>query len=271
MIEFNNEPMEQSKDIIIWGCFLLYNDGLRRMLPIIGERRYFRYAKGTSAIRRMKNDKSMRRRIRKEEIILSISDETSSQLQNKVEQGITQAMRTLPYLPGTVGNTIAGAGRTISGAVSGIVMVIKAPVLTTKEIMSFVGRMRHNPKYSKQNISIEELEKNSDIKKVDEGITRDVMKHFDKSCQKYGVTYSAVVDKSNPKDPAYYIFFKGKETPVIEQALKEAYKEYVQEQAKPHISVRAKLAFFRNRVTARDQEQQDLGKEKNNNRADRQR
>ena len=202
---------------------------------------------------------------------MSVSDDISSQLQNKVEQGVTQAMRSLPYLPGTVGNAISGAGRTVSGAVSGIVLIIKAPVLSAKGVMAFVGRMGQNPKYSKQNITIEELEKNSDIRKVEEGITRDVMKYFDKSCRKYGVTYSAVVDKSNPKDPSYYIFFKGKETPVIEQALKEAYKEYIQEQAKPHISVRAKLAFFRNRVTARDKEQQDLGKEKNNNRADRQR
>lgn len=202
---------------------------------------------------------------------MSVSDDISSQVQNKIEQGITQAVRGLPYLPGTVGNAISGAGKAISGAASGIVLVIKAPVLTTKGVMAFVGCMGNNPKYSRQNISIEELEKNSDIKKIDEGITRDVMKYFDKSCQKYGVTYSAVVDKSNPKDPSYYLFFKGKETPVIEQALKEAYKEYVQKQAKPHISVRAKLAFFRNRVAARDNEQQDLGKEKHNNRADRQR
>lgn len=202
---------------------------------------------------------------------MSVSDDISSQIQNKAEQRITQAMRTLPHLPNTIGNTVSGTRNVISGAVSGIVMVIKAPVLTTKEVMAFTGRMSHNPKYSKQNITIEELEKNSDIKKVDEGLTRDVMKYFDKSCRKYGVTYSAVVDKSNPKDPSYYIFFKGKETPVIEQALKEAYKEYVKEQAKPHISVRAKLAFFRNRVTARDKEQQNLEKEKNNNRADRQR
>lgn len=202
---------------------------------------------------------------------MSVSDDISRQIQNKAEQGITQAVRGLPYLPGTVGNAISGAGKAISGAASGIVLVIKAPVLTTKGVMAFVGRIGKNPKYSRQNISIEELEKNSDIKKIDEGITRDVMKYFDKSCRKYGVTYSAVVDKSNPKDPSYYLFFKGKETPVIEQALKEAYKEYVQKQAKPHISVKAKLAFFRNRVAARDNEQQDLGKEKHNNRADRQR
>lgn len=175
---------------------------------------------------------------------MSVSDDISNQIQNKAEQGITQAMRALPYLPNTIGNAVSGTRSVVSGSISGIVLVIKAPVLSAKGIMAFVGRMGQNPKYSKQNVTIEELEKNSEIKKVEEGITRDVMKYFDKSCRKYRVTYSAVVDKSNPKDPSYYIFFKGKETPVIEQALKEAYKEYVQEQAKPHISVRAKLAFF---------------------------
>lgn len=202
---------------------------------------------------------------------MSVSDDISSQLQNKMERGITQAVRGIPYLPNTIGNAASGVKNIASGTVSGIALIIKAPVLSAKGVMAFVGRMEQNPKYSKQNISIAELEKNSDIKKVDEGITRDVMKHFDKSCKKYGVTYSAVVDKSASKDPTYYIFFKGKETPVIEQALKEAYKGYVQEQAKPHISVRAKLAFFRDRVTARDKEQQDLGKEKHNNITDRQR
>lgn len=195
---------------------------------------------------------------------MSVSDDISSQLQNKMEQSITRAARTLPYLPNTIGN-VAG------GAVNGIALVIRAPVLSAQGVMTLAGRMGNNPKYSRQNISLEELGRNSDVKKVDEGITRDVMKYFDKNCKKYGITYSAVVDKSNPKDPAYYIFFKGKETSVIEHALKESYKTYVQEQAKPRISVRAKLAFFHDRVAARDKEQQNLGKEKHNKIADRQR
>lgn len=97
------------------------------------------------------------------------------------------------------------------------------------------------------------------------------MKYFDSGCKKYGVTYSSVVNKNTPKEPTYYVFFKGKETPIIEQVIKEAYESYIKEQAKPRLSVRAKLAFFRNRVKARDNEQQELGKERHNNRADRQR
>ena len=97
------------------------------------------------------------------------------------------------------------------------------------------------------------------------------MKHFDSGCKKYGITYTAVIDKSNTKDPAYYVFFKGKETAIIEQVMKESYQKFMHEQAKPKLSVRAKLAFFHNRVAERDSKQQEMGKEKHNHIADRQR
>lgn len=199
---------------------------------------------------------------------MSVTDEVSSQMMNKAEEGVKAA------IPGTV-RALANATTNISnGAVSGIALVFRAPKLTVKAVMSAAGKLRHNPNYSSNNISIQELEKNSDIKKIDEGLTREVMKYFDKGCKRYGITYSAVVDKSdksNPKSPTYYIFFKGKETAVIEQVMKESYANFMKEQAKPQVSIRAKLAFFRDRVAARDSEQQDLGKDRRNNRADRQR
>lgn len=194
----------------------------------------------------------------------SVTDDVSDQLINKTMEGVRAA-------PGVLQSTISGGKNIVAGAVNGVVIVFKAPVFTANAVMTAAGKMTHNPKYSKRNISIGELEKNSDIKKMDEGMTREAMKYFDKGCKKYGVTYSAVVDKSNPKDPLYYVFFKGRESSVIEQVMKESYKAYVKEQAKPKVSVKAKLAFFLGRVKARDAEQQDLGKEKHNNRADIQR
>lgn len=195
---------------------------------------------------------------------MSITDDISSQLQNKAQEGISQAMQALPG----AASTAKGA---IGGTIKGIVLIVRMPVLTTHGIMSVVGKMSHKPKYSKQNVSMAELGKKDEIKKIDEGLTQDVMKPFDKNCRKYGITYSAVVDKSDPKNPTYYVFFKGRETSVIEQALKGAYKSYVKEQAKPRVSIRAKLAFFHKRVIARDQQQQNLGKEKNNHIAGQQR
>ena len=115
------------------------------------------------------------------------------------------------------------------------------------------------------------LEKNSDIRQVDSNLTKAEMHFFDKSCKKFGIKYNAVVDKSDPKEPTYYIFFKGKDTAVIEKAMKETYEMFIKEQAKPRLSVRAKLAFFRDRVTARGQAQQDRGKEKPHSRSEQQR
>lgn len=195
---------------------------------------------------------------------MSVTDDVSSQIQNKAQEGISQAIQALP-------GALSGAKGVVSGTISGIAFIVQMPVLTTQGIMSIVANMSHNPKYSKQNISIAELGKREEIKKIDEGMTKDVMKPFDKSCRKYGITYSAVVDRSDPHNPTYYVFFKGKETPVIEQALKEAYKSYVKEQANPRTSIRARLAFFHKRVIARDQQQQELGKEKHNNIAGQQR
>lgn len=195
---------------------------------------------------------------------MSVTDDISSQLMGKVGEGIRAA-------PGMTRSVLSGGKSLVSGMENGIVLVFKGGAFTTEKLMSIAGKLSHNPKYSKQNISIAELEKNSDIKKIDDAITKDVMKYFDSGCKKYGIKYSAVMDKSNPKEPTYYVFFKGKETSVIEQVMKESYETYMKEQAKPRFSVKAKLAFFLDRVKARDSEQQELGKERHNNRADRQR
>lgn len=194
---------------------------------------------------------------------MSVTDDISSQLMGKVGDRIRAA-------PGMTKNVLSEGKSLVSGMESGIVLVFKGGAFTTENLMSIAGKLSHNPKYSKQNISIAELEKNSDIKKIDDAIAKDVMKYFDAGCKKYGIKYSAVMDKST-KESTYYVFFKGKETSAIEQIIKEAYETYMKEQAKPRISVKAKLAFFLDRVKARDSQQQELGKERHNNRADRQR
>lgn len=199
---------------------------------------------------------------------MSITDDISSRLINKAENSVPQLIRTSSEVARTSVEITKSAAST---AVSGIALVFKASEFTSKTIMQAVGRMQNNPKYYKNNISITDLEKNSDIRKIDTNLTKEEMKCFDKSCSKFGIKYNAVVDKSNPKEPTYYVFFKGKDTAVIESAMKEAYQKFVKEQADPKISVRAKLAFFHNRVTARDREQQNLGKEKHHSHSDIQR
>lgn len=200
---------------------------------------------------------------------MSVTDDVSSQVMNKAEAAPQMLKSGVDVIKGSVdtGKSLAG------GAASGIALIFKAPKFTADVIMKAVGKMTKNPKYYSQNVSIAELSKNSDIRQVDTGLTKSEMRYFEKACKKYNITYNAVVDKSdksNPKEQTYYIFFKGKEASVIEQAMKESYKNYMKDQARPRFSVKAKLAFFRDRVAARDS-QQDIGKEKHNNRADRQR
>ncbi|MGN0364913.1 MAG: PcfB family protein [Suilimivivens sp.] len=203
---------------------------------------------------------------------MSITDDVSSQMLNKAETELPQALRSGTEAIKNLAQISKSALSTATtGTVTGIALVFKASSFSTKFIMQAVGRMKHNPKYYKNNISIAELEKNSEIRQVDSNLTKEEMKYFEKSCKKFGIQYNAVVDKSNLKEPTYYIFFRGKDTSVIEAAMKETYEAYVREQAKPRYSVKAKLAFFRDRVKARDQEQQDLGKEKHHNHSDRQR
>ncbi len=203
---------------------------------------------------------------------MSLTDDISGQLISKAESEIPQLLRN-----GTeAAKNVVDGSKTIvktaaSSTVSGIALVFKATTFAEKVIMQALGRMLKNPKYYKNNISIAELEKNSDIRQVDSNLTKAEMHFFEKSCKKFGIKYNAVVDKSDPKEPTYYIFFKGKDTAVIEKAMKETYEMFIKEQAKPRLSVRAKLAFFRDRVTARDQAQQDLGKEKHHSRSEQQR
>lgn len=199
---------------------------------------------------------------------MSVTDDISSQLFNKAENSIPQVFK-----KGTEAarGSVDIAKSAVSGTVSGIALIFKATEFTSQTIMRAVGRMQKNPKYYKNNVSITELEKNSDIRKIDTNLTKEEMKCFDKSCSKFGIKYNALVDKSNPKEPTYYVFFKGKDTAVIESAMKEAYQMFVKEQASPKVSIRAKLAFFHERVTARDREQQNLGKEKHHSHSDIQR
>ena len=108
---------------------------------------------------------------------MATSDDVSRQLQEKLQSSASQAVKSMPY-------AAQGAASATKGIFSGICLLIRAPYLTTETVMTAVGKLNHNPKYSKSNISIRELEMNSDIKKMDDSLTKDVMKHFDSGCKK---------------------------------------------------------------------------------------
>ncbi len=140
-------------------------------------------------------------------------------------------------------------------------------------------------KYSKNNIDIEKLRKSGNVYKVEDSILAEAMGAFDSQCKKYGIKYSAMIDTRDEGKPdykpSYMIFFEGKDDKLIMEALAEAYVEYEKHQKVKAIaedvtpqrekgrqrddpgqreSVKAKLAFFRDRVTARDAERDAVEK-----------
>lgn len=162
----------------------------------------------------------------------------------------------------------------------GICLIMgKGVNFTTENVMKAVKekalQKTGDIKYSRRNVSIAELSKSGYVKRVDEKVTADVMKHFDAECKAAGVKYSAMKDEKDPQNPQYYIFYEGKTTDVILHVMQEAYKDFMSEQEKKargrdlgqdsekkssRESIRAKLAFFRDRVAAGSKEQDTLEK-----------
>lgn len=155
--------------------------------------------------------------------------------------------------------------RTTGKAIKGICLILgKGVSFTTKNVMKAVNekalKETGDIKYSRRNVSIEQLSKSGTVKKIEDTITGDVMRHFDAACKEYGVKYSAMKDTKESK-PQYYVFYEGKSAEVILHAIEQGYKSYVSEQK--HIEkiaekekdpgIRAKLAFFRDRVAALDE------------------
>lgn len=204
-------------------------------------------------------------------------------------------------------NTIKEAlkiGAVVGGkTIKGICLILdKGTEFTTHNVMKAVKDLAYNKtgniEFSNQNIDMVQLQQSGKVSKIDENITADVMKHFNAQCKRFGVKYSAMKDERDPENPSYMIFYNGKSGEIILQVMKEAYKDYMesqkqaeqpeqeqkkknqkkkktfwgkqkQEEPQKRESVRAKLAFFRDRVA--DQEADREALEKNVRHADRQR
>ena len=192
-------------------------------------------------------------------------------------------------------DALYAGGKILEKSVKGICLILASGTeFTTDNVMNAVRQVAFNKtgsiEYSKQNIDMVELKKQGSVSAINENVTADVMQYFDKYCKQFDVKYNAMINERDPKNPTYMIFFNGKDDKVIEKVLRESFADYVQaqqrkkngkEQGKEKAknksrnretkkeSVRAKLAFFRNRVADRDKEQGDV--ERNHRRSERQR
>lgn len=184
-----------------------------------------------------------------------------------------------------------------SGVVKGIcLLLVKCADFSTATVMQAVKdvafKRTGDIKYSENNIDITKLRETGNVYKVEDNVLVDVMGAFDRQCKKHGIRYSAMIDTKGEGEPgykpSYLIFFEGRDDSVIMNALTEAYVEHAkhekamaiakdvtpqkgkkrlgkgkdQEQDDPgqRESVKAKLAFFRDRVTARDAERDAVEK-----------
>ncbi len=186
-----------------------------------------------------------------------------------------------------------------SDAVKGICLVlVTGTEFTTDAVMKAVKKSAFKRtgdiKFSEKNIDINKLRESGRVYQVEENILQETMKYFDQQCRQHGIKYSAMKDTRGEDEPdykpSYMVFFEGKDTDLIMHVLREAYKDYAEEQKKAkeaqnnakengrtnekqhegkkhnkgrrrqserpqkRESVKAKLAFFRNRVAAREQE-----------------
>lgn len=192
-----------------------------------------------------------------------VSDQAADKMERMVEKAASKSGRAAQETVRIAGKGAAIASKT---AVNGIVLMISGVDFTRKEIMNAlksVALMKTKDiKFSKRNVSINELKHKGSVKNIDETVKREVMFYFDKNCKKYGVEYNALQDGAD--DKKYMIFFSGRDEAAIHQVIKCAYRDYTKAEVKKEQkqerreSVRAKLEFFRNRIAAN--EKNDVGK-----------
>ncbi len=218
----------------------------------------------------------------------------------------TAAMKGAKITKDAVKGTLRIGAKVGGKTIKGICLILdKGTEFTTQNVMRAVRNLAYNKtgniEFSNQNIDMQKLQESGKVSRIEDNITADVMKHFDKQCKRFGVKYSAMKDERDTANPSYMIFYNGKSAEIILQVMKEAYKDYVEaqkqadkpgreqekekegekgknrgfghrqqrEETQKKESVRAKLAFFRDRVANREKDRDVL--EKNVRHADRQR
>jgi len=220
----------------------------------------------------------------------------TDEVMGKTSEGAKKAVEASAKVLKEAKDGLKEAEKSIKGI---CLLLIKGTAFNADAVMSAVKNVAFKKtgdiKFSKNNIDISELRKTGHVYAVEENILQDAMKYFDKHCKECGVKYSAMKDtrgEGKPDyKPSYMVFFEGKDTDLILHVLKEAYKDYAEEkqndkqaeksgrkneqeknqsgekqekenQEKPEKreSVKAKLAFFRDRVAARDKERDAVEK-----------
>ena len=156
----------------------------------------------------------------------------------------------------------------------GICLILKGAELTVENVLKKTAEaITGDIRFSKKNIYMDKLKKSGKVTMVNESVTAEAMKYFDQYCKQFGIHYTAMADKRDKNNPAYFLFFNNKDSEIILNAMKLAYKDYSRnareqpengkEAPRERESVKAKLAFFRDRAAAGNEEQRDVEKHLN--------
>lgn len=214
----------------------------------------------------------------------SLTDELTGKALDSGKQAATASAKVIKQT--------AKVAKTGAETVKGIcLLLLEGGDFTTEKVMKAVKDVAFKKtgdiKFSKNNIDISKLRESGKVYQVEQNILSDVMKYFDEQCKKHGIKYSAMKDtRNNDKPnykPSYMVFFEGRDSEVILNALRESYKDYMdavkenekgekkqglfkkkqKDNPEKRESVKAKLAFFRDRVAARDKERDAVEKHRN--------
>ncbi|MCM1103272.1 MAG: PcfB family protein [Clostridium sp.] len=197
----------------------------------------------------------------------SLTDDLMGRLPEQVKKGANTALK--------AGQQAVKGTESLANEIKGLcVILLKGLDFTTENVVNAVKdvafKASKDVKYSSHNISVDQLKKSGKVFKVDDMVSGDVMKHFDKHCRKMGIKYSAMKDCRDGDDkPAYILFFQGNNSDLILQAMQNGCKDFDREKSgavhkqEQRESVKAKLAFFRDRVAARDKSREVVEKQKN--------
>lgn len=157
----------------------------------------------------------------------SISDEITQKLLNDAPGKVLRAAGASKRALKETKDTAVDTGKKLF---SGIVFVFRGGKFTADIVMANIGNMMANNsgmvEHAKNSISMADLYNAGKVTRLDDTISRDVMKYFNRHCDETGIKYSVMKESGTDN---YYVFFKSNELEAIKTIIQESYKDYLNE------------------------------------------
>lgn len=131
-------------------------------------------------------------------------------------------------------------GKTVMLAVSTTGLTATVLERMIKSYLSKQSKKKHMPKQGKQSVK-DLVKQNAGVSNIE--ITDGNIKSFERVARKYHVDFAVKKDKTTDP-PKYMVFFKARDADVLTQAFKD-YVRANEKKTKRRVSVRKKLAKFR--------------------------